>query len=124
MIVCRYNFKADLWSLGCLVYEAAALRLPWSAPSISLLLAKIETTPCDPLPPQVYSKEFNGLVMMLLERVCSVLKSSQIWVSACLFVYLFLFSGYGAAGECRSDSETPPGPQANGGVSSPLFAVV
>jgi serine/threonine protein kinase len=58
-----------MWSLGCLTYEMAALRLPWSAPSISLLLNKIMTTPCEPLPPQVFSKELNGVVMMLLQKV-------------------------------------------------------
>jgi serine/threonine protein kinase len=62
-----------MWSLGCLIYEMAALRLPWTAPSISLLLAKIESTACDPLPVQVFSKELNSVIMLLLERVSIVL---------------------------------------------------
>jgi hypothetical protein len=47
----------------------ASLRLPWSAPSLSLQLAKIETTPCDPLPSQIFSKELNATIMMMLEKV-------------------------------------------------------
>jgi NIMA (never in mitosis gene a)-related kinase len=58
-----------MWSLGCLTYEMAALRLPWSAPNISQLLNKIMTVACEPLPGQIFSKELNGVVMMLLQNV-------------------------------------------------------
>jgi serine/threonine protein kinase len=94
-----YNNKSDLWSLGCLIYEMAALRLPWSAASISLLLDKIEKNPCDPLPHQVYSKEFNNLVMMLLQRVCVF--DLYAFHFICVFTSFFFFFLLGYESTCH-----------------------
>ena len=36
-----YNFKSDVWALGCCVYEIATLKRAFSARNISALMYKI-----------------------------------------------------------------------------------
>jgi len=62
-----YEFSADVWCLGVVLYELLALEVPFSAPSMATLVVKICT--CEPRPvPPVYSQELRALLTRLLAK--------------------------------------------------------
>ena len=60
-----YSFKSDIWSLGVLLYEMMALRMPFDANSLPMLSLKIMKGNYTP-PPNHYSNELKNLVKKLL----------------------------------------------------------
>lgn len=60
-----YSFKSDIWSLGVLLYEICALKMPFDANNIPLLSLKIIKGTYNSLPIS-YSAELRSLVKSML----------------------------------------------------------
>jgi serine/threonine protein kinase len=71
----QYTFSADVWALGCCVYEMMALHMPWvnsdtSPPSESVLFERIGTAAVqwDLLREYGYSERIRNLCRCMLQR--------------------------------------------------------
>ena len=80
----KYNHKSDIWSLGCILYEAATLRPPFQAENYLSLAVKIKEGKIAPIP-STYSTEMQTLIESMLQvdkdkrpSVRDLLQSSKI----------------------------------------------
>ena len=61
-----YDYKCDIWSVGCIVYELCAQKPPFTGNSLEDLYKAIIKGRYEPLP-KVYSTELNIMIQMLLQ---------------------------------------------------------
>jgi NIMA (never in mitosis gene a)-related kinase len=62
-----YSFASDIWSLGCVLYELCALRVPFDAKNLAGLVDKICDRPAPDIPSS-YSAELRHVCRMMLDR--------------------------------------------------------
>ena len=62
-----YDFKSDIWSLGCVIYEAAALRPPFRATNMQELFRKVISGVIPSLP-EYYSNELFEFIKRLMQQ--------------------------------------------------------
>jgi NIMA (never in mitosis gene a)-related kinase len=62
----KYNEKSDIWSLGCLIYELAALHPPFKAQNHLALATKIRAGYFDRIPHH-YSGELDRLIRTMIQ---------------------------------------------------------
>lgn len=67
-----YDWKSDVWSLGCILYELAMLRSPFKADGLNLygLFQKITKGDYEPIAP-IYSDHLRRLAMRMLSLVAA-----------------------------------------------------
>jgi NIMA (never in mitosis gene a)-related kinase len=63
----RYNSKTDIWSLGCVFFELAALKVPFNGSSMKQLVSNIVRQSTPRISSQ-YSKEFCSLLYAMLAK--------------------------------------------------------
>mmetsp|Transcript_113868 Transcript_113868/g.207152 ORF Transcript_113868/g.207152 Transcript_113868/m.207152 type:complete len:405 (-) Transcript_113868:107-1321(-) len=62
-----YDFRADVWCLGVVLYEVLALQVPFDAPNMALLVTKICSNEPRPVP-QVYSSDLRVLLGRMMAK--------------------------------------------------------
>jgi len=60
-----YDLKSDIWSVGCVLYEMAALIPPFKGKNMHILFKKVCSADCKPLPNR-YSAELREIIHMML----------------------------------------------------------
>lgn len=62
-----YSWSSDIWSMGIILYEMCARRVPFDAPDLKTLIQRITKGPTPDLPSE-YSPELRQLGRLLLNR--------------------------------------------------------
>ena len=82
-----YSFKSDIWSLGVMLYEMMALRMPFDATNLPMLSLKIMKGQYAPLNSGHFSKDILKLVDSLLNVVPDKRPSiNEILSKCCLYI--------------------------------------
>jgi NIMA (never in mitosis gene a)-related kinase len=62
----KYNFKSDIWSLGCVIYELITFSPPFQAEDMQGLFKKVVKGNY-PKIPKTFSKDLNNLIKSMLQ---------------------------------------------------------
>ena len=61
-----YGLKSDIWSLGCILYQMAALKMPFQGSNFKEVYNNVSKCKYQPLP-NIYSKELDLIISKLLQ---------------------------------------------------------
>ena len=62
-----YDYKCDIWSLGCILYEMTTLHVPFLGLNMQELYYNILNLKYKPIP-NIYSKELNEIINLILNK--------------------------------------------------------
>ena len=83
-----YDFKSDVWSIGCITYEMACLHLPFQAKDMGALYKRVIKGEYKPIPKQ-YSAELHELIdKMLIVRPTDRISISKLTPIANLTLWI------------------------------------
>ena len=63
----KYNFKTDIWMIGCVLYELSSLKKPFEGENLHILIQNILNKDILPLPKH-YSDNLKKIVNLLLKK--------------------------------------------------------
>ena len=61
-----YDYKSDIWSVGCIAYEMCCLKPPFRAKSLDSLFKAVTKGRYDPIP-NIYSKHLANIISLMLQ---------------------------------------------------------
>ena len=61
-----YSFKSDIWSIGCILYQMAGLKMPFQGKSIKEVYYNLKNINIQPLP-DIYSPDLMNMIKKLLK---------------------------------------------------------
>ena len=77
----KYNFKTDIWMMGCLLYELSTLKKPFKSESIKILIQNIIYKEPEPIANTNYSDTLIELISIMLKKQPEKRPSiEEIWV--------------------------------------------
>ena len=62
-----YDYKCDIWSIGCILYEMTSLHVPFLGLNMQELYYNILNLKYKPIP-NIYSKELNEIINLILNK--------------------------------------------------------
>jgi NIMA (never in mitosis gene a)-related kinase len=71
-----YSFKSDIWSIGCILYQMAALEMPFRGKNIKEVYYNLKNINIPPIP-EIYSKELMIMIKKLLKLEPELRPSTQ-----------------------------------------------
>ena len=61
-----YDYKVDIWSLGCIIYELCALEVPFNGNNMGELIKNIKSGRYIPIP-NIYSNDLKKIIALMLQ---------------------------------------------------------
>ena len=62
-----YDYKCDIWSAGCIIYEMASLRMPFRGTSMQVLYSNVMKGEFPPIP-LIYSDDLMSIIKLMLVK--------------------------------------------------------